>query len=127
MARSTRIPRRNNILRLGGVILALVLFLYSLSVDSPLSLAQSAPAMLGSAVIGMSAGVTANPDNTAAAQIAQKQAELDAREREVGARAGGAISGTRSLAAASLLTSLLVLVLVSANFYMDWRRERAFA
>ncbi len=127
MARRSRRTNTNDMLRLGGVTLALVLFLYSASVDSPLSLAQSAASMVGSAEIGMSAGVGENPDNKLAAQFAAKEAELNARAGVLNAASGGSMSGTRALAALSLGTSLIVLMLVSANFYMDWRRGRAFA
>jgi hypothetical protein len=126
MARRRR-HTQNDYLRLAGVTLSFVLLLYSLSVDSPLSLSQSGFSMLGNAAVGMSAGVAPNPDNTLAAQFAQKEKELDARAGTIDAQSGGTVSGTRMMAFASLCVSMLVLAMVSANFYMDWRRGRAFA
>jgi hypothetical protein len=81
--------------------------------------------MTGSAGVGITAGVAPNPDNTLAAQFAQKERELGAREDTIDARSGGSVSGTRMLALASFVTSMIVLLLVSANFYMDFRRGRA--
>lgn len=127
MAKRKRKTSRNDILRLGGVMVALALFLVSLSVDTPLSLVQSSSSMLGSAGVGVMAGVEPNPDNTLAAQFAQKEKELVAREGTVGAQTGGTVAGTRMLALASFFVSMLVLALVSANFYMDYRRGHALA
>jgi Na+/H+-translocating membrane pyrophosphatase len=106
------------------VVIALALFMYATSVSSPGVLARDAVSMVGSGAVGMYAGVESNPYNTAAAQLAAKQNELQARESLVDARSGGSLTGTRVLAAASFCISLLVLVLVSLNYYMDFRRGR---
>ena len=115
------------IIRRTTIVVALVLFMYATSIDSPKILVKSAGSMLGSAVIGVYAGVDPNPDNTVAAQLAAKQQELDAREASIAANSGGSLTGTRSLAAAAFVTSILVLLLVAANYYMDWRRYRRVA
>ena len=106
------------------VVIALALFMFATSVSSPSVLARDAMSMVGSGAVGMNAGVDANPYNTAAAQLAAKQNELMAREATVDAQTGGSLTGTRVLAAASFCISLIVLVLVSLNYYMDFRRTR---
>ncbi len=106
------------------VVIALVLFMYATSVSSPSVLARDAVTMVGSGAVGMYAGVEPNPYNTAAAQLAAKQNELALREATVNAQTGGSLTGTRVLAAASFCISLLVLILVSLNYYMDFRRTR---
>ncbi len=112
------------VVRRTAVVIALVLFMYATSVDSPRVLTETAANMVGSAVIGMSAGVPENPYNSAAAQLAAKQSELDAREATVNAQTGGSLTSTRVLAAASFCISIIVLLLVGANYYMDFRRSR---
>ncbi len=106
------------------VVIALALFMYATSVSSPGTLARDAASMVGSGAVGMYAAIEANPYNSAAAQLAAKQNELIAREATVDAQTGGSLTGTRVLAAASFCISLLVLVLVSLNYYMDFRRGR---
>ncbi len=106
------------------VVIALVLFMYATSVSSPSVLARDAVSMVGAGSVGMYAGVEPNPYNSAAAQLAAKQNELVAREATVDAQTGGSLTGTRVLAAASFCISLLVLVLVSLNYYMDFKRTR---
>lgn len=106
------------------VVISLALFMYATSVSSPSVLARDAFTMVGTGAVGMYAGVEPNPYNTAAAQLAAKQNELVAREATVDAQTGGSLTGTRVLAAASFCISLIVLVLVSLNYYMDFRRTR---
>ncbi len=112
------------VIRRTVVVIALVLFIYATSIDSPRALVQTAGSMVGSAVVGMSAGVEANPYNKVAAELSQKQSELDAREAALNASPGGSLAGTRGLAAASFCISIIVLILVAANYYMDFRRGR---
>ena len=115
------------LVRRSAVVFALVLFMYATSVASPRVLVKTASSMLGSATIGMTAGVQENPYNTAAEQLAQKQTELASREATVHAYEGGSLTSTRVLAALSFVISILVLVLVAANYYMDFRRGRRIA
>ena len=115
------------VIRRTAIVIALVLFIYATSVASPKVLVQSAASMLGNASVGLSMGVAENPYNTAAAQLAAKQTELDAREALIKAGEGGSVAGTRMLAAGSFIVSILVLVLVALNYYMDWRRDRKYA
>lgn len=125
MARRKKTYREEKeVIRRTLVVIALVLFMYATSIDSPKVLTQNTATLVGSAVIGMSAGVPENPYNTAAAQLTAKQDELSAREATVHAQTGGSLTSTRVLAAASFCVSLLVLVLVSLNYYMDFRRSR---
>ena len=115
------------VVRRTAIVIALVLFIYATSIASPKVLVRDAGTMLGSATVGMYAGVEPNPYNTAAAELAAKKSELDAREAMVQANEGGSVAGTRMLAAAAFATSVLVLLLVAANYYMDWRRDRRYA
>ncbi len=124
MARRKTYADEKEVIRRTAIVVALALFIYATSVDSPRMLVQTARSMVGSASIGMSAGVEANPYNTAAAELAAKQTELDAREATVGAQTGGSLTSTRVLAAASFCVSILVLILVALNYYMDFRRGR---
>jgi hypothetical protein len=123
MAKRKKYADEKEVVRRTGIVVALALFIFATSVDSPKVLVQTAGSMVGAAA-NMSAGVEPNPYNTAAAQLAAKQAELDARESRIGALDGGSLTGTRTLAAASFVTSILVLVLVAGNYYMDFRRAR---
>jgi hypothetical protein len=125
MARRTK-PAKSE-WRYGATTVALALLLFALSIDTPGTLARSAYAMLGSAGVGMYAAVDPNPDNTLAAQFAQKEAQLNARAAVLGAQEGGSLTGTRMLAAGSFVVSVLVLLLVALNFFMDWRRNRTVA
>ncbi len=122
--RPNTVSHEKEVIRRTAIVIALALFMYATSIDSPKVLVNTAASMAGSAVIGMTAGVPANPYNTAAEQLAQKQADLDAREATVAAISGGSLTSTRTLAAASFCVSILVLVLVAANYYMDFRRGR---
>jgi Na+/H+-translocating membrane pyrophosphatase len=124
MARRKTQVKEHELLRRSAILFALVLFMYATSVDAPSALVATARSMVGSAVVGMTAGVEPNPYNSAAGQLAQKQNELESREQLVRAYEGGSLTGTRVLAAASFLVSILVLVLVALNYYMDFRRGR---
>ncbi|MBP9757435.1 MAG: hypothetical protein KBD06_02435 [Candidatus Pacebacteria bacterium] len=115
------------VVRRMAIVMALVLFIYATSIASPKVLVQDAGSMLGSAVVGMTVGVEPNPYNTAAVQLAAKQNELEAREELLRAQEGGSVAGTRMLAAGAFVTSILVLLLVAANYYMDWKRARRYA
>ncbi len=126
MARRKKHPYHDEkeVVRRTFVVIALALFMYATSVAPPGTLARDAVTMVGSAGVGMMAGVEPNPYNTAAAQLAAKQSELDARAAVIGAQSGGSLTSTRVLAAASFCMSLIVLILVSLNYYMDFRRSR---
>jgi hypothetical protein len=73
--------------------------------------------MLGSAVVGVSASVAPNADNTLAAELAQREAELDARE----AALGGGTSDV--IARYSLMASAALFGLLALNYILDWRRS----
>ena len=127
MARRKKSDDKREAIRRGAMIVAIILFMYAISVDSPARLARSGYSMLGAAVIGVTAGVEPNQYNTLAQQLSDKQKELDAREAALNAQSGGSLVGTRSLAAASFATSVLLLVLVAGNYYLDFRRSRTIA
>ena len=112
--------------------LPLVLALYFLSLAFVSSFAD--PRELGARflaqVVGVSAGVLPNPDNTIAGQLQQKEENLNERENELAAReavlnsngAGASVSFNYSL-----LGELMLLSLISANFYFDYRRAHVRA
>lgn len=129
MAKRTKRTYRDEkeIVRRTAVVIALALFIYATSVASPKVLVQNASMMLGSASVGLSMGVEPNPYNTASAELAQKQSELDAREARISASEGGSLTGTRMLAAGSFMVSIIVLMLVAGNYYLDYRRDRRYA
>ena len=75
----------------------------------------------------MYASVPANPDNTVAAQLAAKEAELNRREAEMTTRehSPSPMSLGEILGASSFFLSLIVLLLVALNFYFDARRGKS--
>jgi len=97
---------------------------YAFATATPMALLQTAGSMFASAQVSTSASVPPNPYNTLAQQLATKEAELDEREKQMRyfdtVNAGTPDANT--LALASFGMSFALLVLVAANFYMDWRR-----
>ncbi len=106
--------------------IAFCAFLYSVQADSPSDYAVKAVAMLGSAATSIDAIVPANPYNTAAVQLDQKQAQLDQRESDVSAREAALREKPlyQDLGFMSFCFSIIVLVLVGINFYFDIRRSK---
>jgi hypothetical protein len=78
-------------------------------------------------VVGVSVGVPENEFNTLAQGIAQRQEELDERERDLAAREAQAAGGEQSFRRATLLLSAIsfvLLVLILLNYFADWRRRK---
>lgn len=105
--------------------LGVLLLAYSTAAAPPSILTGPASDMFASSIVSMSAGVGQNPDNTLAAKLAQKEAELDARESSLG-RGVGAITESQNdtLPVYTFALSIALFLLVLLNFYRDWRRER---
>ncbi len=106
---------------------AVVLFGYSVTHMSPALLLQSSTDILATAVVSMSAGVEENPDNMLARQLAQKEAELAAREERLSdpvVRKNGIEPFIDRYAIYSFGMSIILFVLLIINYVMDWRRSR---
>jgi hypothetical protein len=133
MSRKTRVSAslkgviRKNGINFLALLIAVPALSYSLLINTPLSYVQSAENMFASAA-SMSAVVPANPDNMLAAQLADKEAQLNQREQEIAARTAdqsrnGSLGET--LGVSSFFISIILLGLVSLNFYYDSRRAKS--
>ena len=82
------------------------------------------------AQIGITVGVAPNPYNTLDAQLNQEQDRLNQQASDLAAREAALASSTAAANSASpavwhLDVSIAVIaLLVSLNFYLDWRRSR---
>jgi hypothetical protein len=82
-------------------------------------------------VIGVSASVPPNPENTVAAQLAQKEKELNARDQALSAREQAILSELDAQAKAReekvyvylFLITVLLFGLLAVNFYLDHKRR----
>jgi hypothetical protein len=108
------------------VIVATILtFVSGAVVTDTRYLAVSTEKYLANAV-GMYASVPENEINVLNAQLTQKSAELDRREREIGARAKDTPFITDPLTIYALSLILLVqLALILTNYALDFRRARS--
>ena len=74
----------------------------------------------------MSASVPPNPYNTLASELADEKSQLDARAHALAAQQSAASQGAELehyLTIASFCMSIVLLVLVGLNFYLDTRRR----
>lgn len=126
--RSRRSVRaRSRSLDSGLFIVASILLMYAISASPPAGLVGSASHMFASGIVGVSAGVTPNSDNSAAIQLAAKEAELNAREASFLNTQNDlerAATLRDELPIYSFLASVLLFLLIGVNFYADWRRDR---
>lgn len=119
VARTGRVSRQA--VRPGLFVLAILLLSYSTSV-SPGIVGRTSD-MVASAAIGMSAAVLPNSENMVAAQLAEKERELNTREAALTEKQGRFL-GDERFALVSFLSSLVLFALLALNFVMDWRRDR---
>ena len=106
---------------------ACALLCYSLFNASPSLLVRSSTNIVASAVVGMSAGVAASPENALAQALAAKERELKEREARLvnqGRENAAAPSFFEESAVYSFGLSILLFVLLAINYVMDWRRGR---
>lgn len=104
--------------------LGVLLLAYSTAAAPPSILTGPASDMLASSIVSMSAGVSPNPDNALAAQFAQKEKELEAREALLQKEREAQSTPTRDpLPMYTFALSIVLFVLVLLNYYRDWRRE----
>ena len=109
-----------------GLLVALPAFGYSLYLYPPTELVQSAQRLAADASLSLSAAVPENPYNTLAAQLSDKQAQLDQQEAQLRNQEAAANQKTllgQDWGLVSFGISILVLVLVGLNFYLDMRRR----
>lgn len=107
-----------------GIALLCVVFAET---RSPGITRTSGDALYASAVVSLHAAVAPNPDNTLAAQLAAKEAELALREAALGksvpVREAVPSSGDKTAQYALLMSSVCA-VLVIAHWVYDIRRSR---
>jgi predicted PurR-regulated permease PerM len=82
-------------------------------------------------VVGITASIPVNKYNTLAQQLDEKEQALKAREKEIAEREIyiGALSYSSQIAQNKITVfgigfSLLLFILISINFYLDWRRTK---
>jgi hypothetical protein len=120
---SKRSAKRIDAFNASCFIAAAVLFSYSILSQSPSQLAVGSRTMLSSAVVGLTAAVAPNPDNTAAAQLQQRAADLDSKAAVIQDLENKA-TVINSMATVSFFMSLALFALVALNYVLDWRRTR---
>lgn len=103
-----------------GIVAAFAFLIFAFSRNSPALLAQSADSSLAAASMTVSAGVAPNQYNTLAAQLQQKEAQLDQEQNSIQQQS----ASVDMLGVYSLLISLALFILVAFNFYFDWKRSR---
>ena len=115
--------KRLGYLNATGLAVAGVLFGFAVYATTPQSLLQHAQETL--AAVGVTIAVAPNPYNTVAAQLSAKEAQLNQKEAQLNAQAATQTrpSLDNRYGFYSLCSSLVLLVLVAMNFYLDNRRR----
>ena len=109
-----------------GLVLAIGMLAYALYMIPADSILPDTLDAVAAATVSMSAGVQANPYNSAAEQIKAKEAQLAERENRLTMQETPSTrGGNDTLAVYSLLMSAALFILVGLNFFFDWRRGRA--
>jgi predicted PurR-regulated permease PerM len=112
-------------INLSGSVVAVALLGYALSLASPAQLALTARDQFAAASVSISAGVSANPDNSLAEQLKEKSAQLDVQQQHIQElQQSLSTHPNDTLGFYSLIASIFMFLLVSVNFYFDWRRGR---
>lgn len=127
MARRTHRQPRISAVNIAGLTVFVALLSYSVVLVAPSVFAGNEASSMAAASVSIDAGVAANPDNTAAQQLKEKAAQLDVQQQHIQQLQQSLNESLRardSLGLYSLISSALLLLLVSANFYFDWRRSR---
>lgn len=118
---------RPSTLRVAGLSVAALLGGYGIAANGPAFLLSDTQAMLGTASVGTSASIPENPYNTLAQQLKAKDDALTQREMELESRTAE-LQSARSLndrfGMLSFALSIVLLALVGANYYFDYRRDR---
>lgn len=122
-ARKKKVPKANPIALIGCAV-AIGAFLYAVASDVPSQVAFRVGSSLAAAEVSISAAVPPNPDNTLAAQLQQKEQELDQREQVVKQMERDAASHpVDSLGLYALIASVVLFLLIGINFFLDMRRR----
>lgn len=118
---------RNIIVNAVALLVAIPTLSYSLYIDSPYTLSESALRLMADAAVGMSASIEPNPYNTLAQQLSNKEALLNERETQITSQERAGIERASSLGIfgfVSFCISIFLLILVGINFYFDIRRRQ---
>lgn len=107
-----------------GVAVAALLLSYSFSFAPPAVVVRNVSTMVGNATVGMNAAVDENPFNTLAQQLVEKERDLQGRESALDRREEILLVREAPFAIYSFILGLVVCLLVLANFFFDWRREK---
>ncbi len=105
--------------------LAALLLSYSAFHGVPGEVAQNGIHMVAN-VVGATASVPVTPENTIAAQLAEREMSLDDREVLIAERERSQAFRENALPVASFVASLILAILVGVNFALDVRRSRRF-
>lgn len=105
--------------RLFALSIAVILLAYGVYDGGPQTFALAGKSLLASASVSISAAVPETPESTIAAQLAAKEARLARQEAALTQRAE-----PRDLfGVASFVMSIVLFMLVAANFYLDLHRR----
>ena len=128
MRRKQRGKTREHSKNAAVALVALVLLGYASYVSPPRELVSRAGEMLGSAAVGVAAGVPENPYNTLAQQLQAKEAELNEREAALRGNDAGTAQNdgffNEPMAVVSFFISIILFVLLLLNYYFDWHRQK---
>lgn len=105
-------------------VLAALLLSYSAFHGVPGEVAHSGIHMVAN-VVGTTASVPVTPENTIAAQLAEREISLDEREGALSVRERRQLIRENALPFASFVASVMLAILVAVNFVLDYRRSRA--
>lgn len=112
-------------LNIGMSALAVIFLGYAALTSSPASISRAAEDTL--AAVGLAASVPANPYNTLAQQLSDKQTQLDQQAAQLAVQEknnmSAATSASDRLGFYSLCISAALFILVAINFYLDIRRR----
>lgn len=102
------------------------LFIYSVALVPPSTLGTVAVNQFTAAIVMAQASVPENPQNTLAAQLHEREVAIAAREAQLAAQEQKARQSPDDIVALiSMASSIILFVLVGANFYFDALRMRA--
>ena len=109
-----------------GLLVAFIGVSFPFSMQSPGRVLSGVQSFVASAGATLTVGVAENPYNTLAQQLSVKQLSLEEREAALKAREEkqGFFARSDLFSIASFILSVVLLILVGLNFYMDWRRGR---
>ncbi len=111
-----RLSSRSRLFALG---IAVLLLAYGVYDGGPQTFASAGKSLLATASVSISAAIPETPENTIAAQLAAKEARLARQEAALAQRA----EPRDIFGVASFVMSMILFLLVGANFYLDLHRR----